>query len=379
MRRVKELLDDKAFGGIIVILDNKSNIIDANNEFLSLLGFDFEDIYNKHITDLIVPDEKSLFLDLVFVQDISNTMTLKFYHKSGAFRFFSFSIMSFDNYKILFGNTLKKDFLAKKFEYTSKNETNIEKIFKNIEVNDIKELLSFEGNSLSLLLDLMPIEVWVKDKMGKYVFVNEQYTKSTGVTPEASILKDDFQLFAKETAKSFMETDDLAKKSGKKISFSFENNDEKFATYSEVTKIPIYNNSGKYIGMLGFSVNTSHSKATELLLQQEKKRLMFVLDNIDGLIFEINSKSELVFVSGNLRKLLGIDITNAKLMDLFLRNRKTTAAREKLNLSLSGKKVSVEMTILKQLLSFTLNPVENIDGTYNIVGFGSLVASRGKD
>ena len=105
MRKLKELLDDKVFSGIIVVLDNKSNIIDANNEFLSLLGFTFEDIDNKHITDLIVPDEKSLFLDLVFVQDISKTINLKFYHKSGAFRSFSFSIVNFENYKILFGNT----------------------------------------------------------------------------------------------------------------------------------------------------------------------------------------------------------------------------------------------------------------------------------
>ncbi len=377
MRKLEELLGDKVFSGIIVILDNKSNIIDANDEFLRLLGFTFNEIYDKHITELIVPDEKSLFLDLVFVQDVSNIMTLKFYHKSGAFRFFSFSIMNFDNYKILFGNTLKKDFLAKKFKYMSKKISNIDEIFKNIDVNDIRDLLSFEGNSLSLLLDLMPIEVWVKDKIGKYVFVNEKYTMATGITTNNSLLKDDFQLFSKETALAFMETDDLAKKSGKKISFSFENSDKQFATYSEVTKIPIYNNLGKYIGMLGFSVNTSHSKAIEILLEKEKKRLMFVLDNVDGMVFEINSNSELLFVSGNLRKLLGFEMDNKELMDFFLRSDKTTVAREKLNLALSGKKVLVDSTIMKQRINFNLNPIKNEDGTFNIVGFGNIVSNGG--
>lgn len=377
MENYKELLNDKSFSGIIVILDNKSNIIDANEQFLSLLGFAFEDISNKHITELIVPDEKSLFLDIVYTQDVSNTMTLKFYHKSGAFRFFSFSIMNFDNYKILFGNTLKKDFLARKYEYKSEKKTSIEGIFENIVVSDIRELLSFDNNPLSLLLDLMPIEIWVKDKIGKYVFVNETYSLATGVKLEDCLMKDDYQLFAKETAKSFVETDDLAINSGKKISFSFENSDEKFATFAEVTKIPMFNNEGKYIGMLGFSVNTSHSRATEILLKQEQDRLLFVLDNIEGMVFEINSKSELEFVSGNLRKLLGFDMDNNKLMDLFMRSSKTVIAREKLNLALNGKKVFVEAKIMDKKINFSLNPIRNNDGSFNIVGFGSIVTNGG--
>ena len=376
MKNYKQLVDDKVFGGIIVVLDNKSNIVDANNEFLSLLGFTFNDISDKNIVDLIVPDEKSMFLDLTFINGVSNIMTLKFYHKSGAFRFFSFSIFNFDNYKLLIGNTLKKDFLAKKFEYTRKSNYNIDKVFENIEANNIRDLLSFEGNSLSLLLDLMPIEVWVKDKLGKYVFVNETYTVATKIKNEDCILKDDFQLFSKETAKSFIETDELARKSGKKISYNFETIDENLSSFAEVTKIPIYNNVGKYIGMLGFSVNTSYSKATEIMLQKEKDRLLFVLDNIEALVFEISSSYELLFVSGKLKKLLDFDMDNKEIMELFLKSPKTSEAREKLELALNGEKVIINAMIMEKQISFSLNPVKNNDGSYNIVGFGN---TNGRD
>lgn len=377
MDKYRVLLDDKEFSGIIVVLDNKSNIIDANNEFLDLLGFTFEEIDSKHISDLIVPDEKSLFFDIVFTQDISNLMTLKFYHKSGAFRFFSFSIFNFETYKLLVGNTLKKDFLAKKFEYVSHQQNSISEIFKNIEVDDIRELLTFEDNPLSLILDIMPIEVWVKDKIGKYVYVNETYTKATGVKLQDCLLKDDFQLFSSDTAKAFVEADELAIKSGKKISFSFETIDKSIASFAEVTKIPIYNNSNKYIGLLGFSINTSYSKTTEIELEKEKVRLKFIIDNIKEFVFEINPSGELLYVSENLRNLLGLDLDNTKIMDSFFNSNKTLEAREKLKLALNGEKVHIDSVIMGTAVSFSLNPVKNSDNSYNIIGFGNVVVNGG--
>jgi PAS domain S-box-containing protein len=378
MEYYKELLNDKSFSGIIVILDNKSNIIDTNEQFLNLLGYNFEDVLNRHITDLVVPDEKSLFFDLVYTQDISNNMILKFYHKSGAFRFFSFSILNFDKQKILFGNTLKKDFLAKKYEYVSKKNELIENIFENIDADDIKEVLSFQDNSLSLLLDLMPVEIWVKDKLGKYIFINETFIKATGMSFTESILKDDYQLFSPETAKSFVETDELAKSSGKKLSYNYETSDEKLASFAEVTKIPIYNKKGKYIGLLGFSVNTTYTKSTEILLQKEKERLLFVLANLNVMVFEINPKQELIFISENLRKLLGMKMENKDLIDLFFANKNNVNAREKLNLAFNGEKVIIEIEIMEKLVSFKINPVKNNEGTYNIIGITNNVFIGGE-
>ncbi len=377
MKHYIELLNDKSFSGIIVILDNKSNIIDANANFTSLLGYSLEEIMNTNIIEMIVPDEKSLFFDLNYTQDISNTMTLKFYHKSGAFRFFSFSIMNFDKYKILFGNTLQKDFLAKKYEYLSEKTEQIGNVFDNIDADDIKDVLSFQGNSLSLLLDLMPIEVWVKDRFGKYIFVNRTLLEATGFKFTDYLLKDDFQIFSAETAKSFVETDELTKISGKKISFNFETSDEQLSSYAEVTKIPIYNKARKYIGLLGFSINTSYSKATEVLLQKEKDRLLFVLDNIDGMIFEIDSNSKLQFISGNFKKMIGFEMKNDEIMNIFFKSTSTISAQEKLKLALSGQKIIVEAKIMGKTFSFNLTPIKNDFGSYNVVGFGSLVLNGG--
>ena len=373
MINYNDLLNDKSFSGIIVVLDNKSNIINANSEFLSLLGFSLDELEGKHLTDLIVPDEKSLFFDLVFTQDISNNMTLKFYHKSGAFRFFSFSIISFNDYKILFGNTLKKEYLAKKYEYITEQNSVIKNIFENIDAKDIRDILSFQENSLSLLLDLMPIEVWVKDKLGKYVFINKTYSNATGIAMSDCAQKDDYQLFSSDTAQSFVESDELAKKSGKRISFSFETKDISMASFAEVTKIPIYNNLNEYIGMIAFSINTSHIKASEFELERENKRLMFILDNLGGIVFEVNPQNKLIFVSGKLKELLGFDMDNDSLMDLFLSSDKTSEAREKLKLALNGQKVVINSDIFKENISFTLNPVKNNDGTFNIIGFGNIV------
>lgn len=373
MENYKLLLKDKKFSGVIVVLDDKLKIIDANDTFLSLLDYSVEELLGISIIDLIIPDEKSLFYEMNFSQNVSNVMTLKFYHKSGAFRFFSFTISEFDGYKLLIGNTLKKDYFAKTFEYMSGKKSNLSELFESIEEEDIKDLLSFEDNPLSLVFDLLPVEVWVKDKLAKYVYVNETYTKATGISLEACMFKDDFQLFGNEIAKSFTESDQQAISSGKKISFSFETGEIGLASHAEVTKIPIYNKRGTYIGILGFSVNTTHTKAAEILLEQEKSRLLFILDNIDGMVFEINSKGEVVFISGKLRELLGFKSKSIDLISLFSETNRTVEAGEKLRLALNGKKVEISATIKGKSVMFSLNPVRNPGGNYNVVGFGSVV------
>ena len=244
-------------------------------------------------------------------------------------------------------------------------------------VNDIRELLSFEENPLTLILDIMPMEVWVKDRIGKYVYINDTYTKATGIKLEDCLLKDDYQLFSSDTAKAFVEADELAIKSGKKISFSFENVDKTLASFAEVTKIPIYNNVGKYIGLLGFSINTSYSKSTEILLEKEKARLKYIMENINEFVFEVNSNGDLLYASEKIKKLLGSGLNNKEIMDLFFNSNKTLEAKEKLKLALNGEKVLIKSVIMNKEISFSLNPVENSDGSFNIIGFGSLVTIGG--
>lgn len=373
MKKFEELVNDKDFEGIIVILDNDSNILNANDKFLNLLGMTFNEIREKNIVDLIVPDEKTLFFDLDYKQGVSNILTLKFYHKSGAFRFFSFSILNFIKHKILFGNTLKKDFVAKTYDYLSSNNSTINSVFDKIEVNDIKDLLNFEDNTLTLFLSLIPIEVWVKDRLGKYIYVNENFTKATGVPYDMCIQKDDFQLFSSDTAISFVEADELAKKAGKKISFSFENTDKSMASFAEVTKVPVYNKTNEYIGLLGFSVNTSHSKLSEKHLEDEKNRLTYIIKNIDVFVFELSPQFEFLFLSDRLKKLINFDVMNSDLMNAFQKEQRTVEVDEKLNLAFNGEKVSVITNISGKTIQFNLTPIENIFGTYNIIGFGEEI------
>ena len=149
------------------------------------------------------------------------------------------------------------------------------------------------------------------------------------------------------------------------------------ASFAEVTKIPLYNNLNKYIGMIGFSINTSHIKASEFELKRENKKLMVILDNIKGLAFEINSQSKLLFVSGTLKDLLGFKMGNDSLMELFLTSPKTVEAREKIKLVLNGQKVVIDTFINGKNIVFTLIPVKNSDGTFNIIGIGNVVMNGG--
>jgi PAS domain-containing protein len=373
MNNFSSIIENKDFAGIMLVLDRNFNIERANDNFLNLLDYKEIDIFGKQLSDLIVPDEKSIFFDMVYSQDISNNVTLKFYHKSGAFRFFSITLLDFDERKIVFGRVIKKEFLNTKYEYYNEIQTDIGKMFDMIDVENIRDFISFEGNPVSIILDLLPIEFWIKDRYGKYIFGNRRFTDSTNLKMENIYLKDDFQIFSEETAKNFAVSDHLAIDSGKRLSYIFETNGVELNGWAEVTKIPVFNKQNKYIGILGFSTNISEQKAMEFNYQKEKERMKYLLDNVSGFVFEIDSKVELLFISGELTKKLGISMEHIGDTNMFSIHSNVAEIREKIQLAQNGNKVTMKSKIDNISLIITMTPVIKEDGTITIVGNGKEV------
>ncbi len=372
----KSLLDSKEFLGVLIVVDKNLKIVEANNKFLDLLGYSNGLLKGKQIVELIVPSERNLFLDMVYKQDVSNTITLKFYHKSGAFRFFSIAVMNFGENRLIFGTTVQKKYVTSRYEFNSDLSLSIDEIFNNVEVDNIRDLISFENNPVSLILHLLPVEIWVKDKYGKYLFANEQFLKATNKTTEEYYMKDDFQIFDFEVAKSFVETDEEAIKLAKKLTFSFEVDHKDLIAHSEVTKIPIYNKTGKYIGIVGFSLNITHIISAEKKLEEESRSFKHLVDNIEGLIFEINNLGYVTFVSGKLSDKLGFKNDSDEIVNIFEARYATPELKEKVKLALNGVATEINSSIANLNVVFRLNPFKNEDGTYTIAGQGFVLGKE---
>jgi PAS domain S-box-containing protein len=140
-----------------------------------------------------------------------------------------------------------------------------------------KEMVAQERNLLRTLIDTLPDKVHVKDTNGRYVINNRAHLHSIGLsTQEDALGKTSFDLFPEQFAKLYA-TDEL------KIVETGEpliNHEEEVLdaetgkiNWHLTTKVPIRDNHGKVIGVVGVSRDVTERKLTELTLKQDEEAL----------------------------------------------------------------------------------------------------------
>lgn len=366
----KIIFDDlyKNFKGIVCIFDKNDVIEYTNKELCSLLGYNESELEGMLITDLIVHDEKSAFFDMFYFDYVKHDSIVKFYHRSGAFRFFSIKVYSLPKHNQILGNVIKRDYLS--YE-PSKSIDDIIEINNILDVENLLDFFDKDSKQLNLVLDTLPIDIWIKDRYHRYIFVNNTLCIHTNFSKEDYHLKNDFDIYDNNIANEFLESDQSAIEAKHKISFMFESKSSKLLSWTQVTKMPIFNKSNEYIGMIGFAVDISEIKSIEKSLEEEKSRLQFIIDNTQGLIFEISSNGDLVFSAGPLVKELDIYKKGLNILQYFTHDDKQPNIVEKLKLALTGESTTIETSINGIKLTLTFSPKYDADKNISILGFGN--------
>jgi PAS domain S-box-containing protein len=367
-------MKDKTYIGIIVYLDNELNILDANENFLQLMGYSQGEIVTHKITDLILPKDKSVFYDVMYNSLVTQDITIRMYHKTGAFRFFSLIIQSFDGGFLILGNPIKNDFMGYDY-FTDKPQENL-RLGISKEINDIKDLLKFQDDSLNFIMDVLPVDVWIKDKYGKYIYCNEEFTKHTGFKYEEVVGKNDHQIFEREIAIEFEQSDATAIKSGNVFKFVFESKSEQLLTWTEVTKIPLFNDNNEYVGIIGFSVDISSSKNLENKYFEESKRIEVILDNLNGVIFELSPHGKVLFASGRLKEKFEVNLDGETGALDFIKSKDDPHLFEQIRIALGGKEVKFDTYVGDVNVMFTLVPILNKYNTHNLIGYGRIIGDN---
>ncbi len=277
MINIDSFFKDKTYPGIIVSVEKDFAVSKANQLFLDLNGYDENTIKNVKFTDMIVPKDKASFLNVLYKNDITQDITVQLYHKTGAFRFYTIIVLTFDQRFMILGNEVKREFFGYDYHALTTDTKDVGSIFRHLEIQDVKEYFSDNNPPLNFVLDVLPIDVWVKDKFAKYVYCNDNFTKHTGHTREYVKNKSDFELFDKDIAQEFIVSDNKAIESKEKINYVFESRSEKLLTWTNVTKIPLFNRNGVYIGIIGFSIDITENKNIELKYQNELQRTENIL------------------------------------------------------------------------------------------------------
>ena len=252
----KHLFQSLPFG--VVVLNNKDMVLDCNPGFLKMFGYEKNEVINKLINDIIVPD---------FLKDEGNYLTTDV--ASG---------------KVIASETIRKTADGKLLQVSINGQPvklpdGNKIIFGTYQdISDRKkteQALTQERELMTALMDTIPDTIYFKDTGSNFLRVNRAQLEALGVQKqEEAIGKSDFDFFDHEHALRAFEQERAVMSHDKPLI----NHIEKVETSSGIhwfsaTKVPLKNTHGEIIGLAGISRDISEMKQMEEVLLKNEKHL----------------------------------------------------------------------------------------------------------
>jgi diguanylate cyclase (GGDEF)-like protein/hemerythrin-like metal-binding protein/PAS domain S-box-containing protein len=169
--------------------------------------------------------------------------------------------------------------------------------------------LLHEKSFLKTLIQTIPDLVWLKDSDGLYLACNTRFEEFFGAKEEDILGKNDYDFVNKDLADIFRINDNKVMKNSKayineeEVSFAIDGHKEILQT----TKVPMYNNNGELIGVLGVARDITERIKISNALKNEQKMLEAILDNAPIGIWMSTSDGKIKFVNKTFCELTGID------------------------------------------------------------------------
>ncbi|MEO5347338.1 MAG: response regulator [Magnetococcus sp. YQC-9] len=163
---------------------------------------------------------------------------------------------------------------------------------------------------LLLVLDAIPSRVFWKDRQGIYLGCNRLFAQDAGfVIPEEIVGKTDHEMIWYTQAVRYGEVDRLVMDTG----LARLNHEEQLLTgkqemiWTRISKIPLRNESGQVIGVLGSYEDISESRKAQQSLASNETRLRHAFDAIDEGVWDWEIPSGQVHFSPRWTRLFGCE------------------------------------------------------------------------
>jgi len=347
--------------------DVKNDIWFASPIYYTMLGYDPVDEPSDRTVWLtrIHPDEREYVRakidDVLTYKEDSYIYEARVLHANGSYRWHQ-----------VIGHTVEKD-----------NQGKIKRmvgIRKDItEFKKAEEELKISKSRLRALIDTLPDLVWLKDQQGVYLQCNKRFEQLYGATEKEIVGKTDYNFVNKELADFFRQKDNDATVAGKpsineeKLTFA-----DGHKEIIETIKTPIYENDGKFVGVLGIGRDITQRKKSEQELIKNEALIRTAVENLPIVFFMIDKDGIFNLSIGAGLKGLGLlpnQVVGQSVFELYKNYPETLEAITK---ALSGESVTFESNVNGVYYLNIITPMLIYGSRAGIVGVGLDITDRKK-
>ncbi len=156
------------------------------------------------------------------------------------------------------------------------------------------------------MIESLPLNVFSKDKEGRFILANRQYCRTIGKPAEAILGCTDHDFHPPELARKYRE-DDLAIMAGGTVATLEEEHRSTTGASMDVSviKAPLYSHHGEVTGMLGVFWDISERKQAERALYESEQRFRELVDLLPQSIFEFALDGRILFTNKSGLKVFG--------------------------------------------------------------------------
>lgn len=289
--KYRELVEDAVDG--IYELDENGKFAFVNPAAAEITGYSKKELLQKHFWELFSPDDRQKLTQEYIAMMKSKAETA--YKES--------PILSKEGRELWIGQNIR-------LYYRKDRLTTVRVVARDItSIKETQQKLVNEHILLRTIVDIIPVNIYVKDKNLKRVLTNRMECEYLGVnSEEETIGKTDFDFYPEATAE-ISRAEDLKVLQGEPILAKETLNIKRDGkqTWFLVSKVPLRNCENKIIGISGISIDISDRKKSESRLAQSEELFRLLSENSTDIIclHEANDWATYKYVSPSIKTILG--------------------------------------------------------------------------